>query len=154
MFQIQLCAFSYSFFQIENFVTQYSKNIPFERAFRRPNLTLTSNSFMHDYWVFISHLIPAYMSDFGLALIGQKPRVVNVYKNIHKMLSSIEYLTEYEWKCSYDSVIALRNSTIETDSQVKLNLNSTISIKFVSNELFLILRLTISTREASTGRPT
>lgn len=109
-------------------MTQYSKNIPFERAFRRPNLTLTSNSFMHDYWVFISHLIPAYMSDFGLALIGQKPRVVNVYKNIHKMLSSIEYLTEYEWKCSYDSVIALRNSTIETDSQVKLNLNLTIFI--------------------------
>ena len=76
------------------------------------------------------------MSDFGLALIGQKPRVVNVYKNIHKMLSSIEYLTEYEWKCSYDSVIALRNSTIETDSQVKLNLNLTISIRFFSNELF------------------
>ncbi|RMZ93025.1 fatty acyl- reductase 1-like, partial [Brachionus plicatilis] len=59
--------------EMENFVTQYSKNTPFEGAFRRPNLTLTSNSLVHDYWVFISHLLPAYMSDLGLTLIGQKP---------------------------------------------------------------------------------
>jgi hypothetical protein len=37
------------------------------------------------------------------------------------MLSSLEYLTEHEWKCSYDNVIALRNSTRDTDSQVKTN---------------------------------
>jgi fatty acyl-CoA reductase len=104
--------------EMENFVTMYSKNIPFEGAFRRPNLTLTSNSLVHDYWVFISHLIPAYMSDFGLALIGQKPRVVNVYKNIHKMLSSIEYLTQLDLKCSYENVISLRNSNVETDSLI------------------------------------
>ena len=102
----------------ENIITQYTKVTPFERAFRRPNLTLTSNSLVHDYCVFFSHLIPAYMSDFGLSLIGQKPRVVNVYKNIHKMLGSIEYLTQLELKCSYDNVVALRNSLTDTDSQV------------------------------------
>jgi len=103
--------------EMESFVTFYSKNTPFERAFRRPNLTLTSNSLVHDYWVFFSHLIPAYMTDFALALIGQKPRVVNVYKNIHKMLSSIEYLTDKEWKFSTENIIALRNSLLDTDSQ-------------------------------------
>ena len=96
----------------------YSKNIPFEGAFRRPKLTLTSNSLVHDYWVFISHLIPAYMTDTGLRLIGQKPRVVDVYNKIHKMLSSLEYLTENEWKCTYDNIISLRNSTRENDSHV------------------------------------
>lgn len=103
--------------EMESFVTMYSKNIPFEGAFRRPKLTLTSNSLVHDYWVFISHLIPAYMTDTGLRLIGQKPRVVSVYNKIHKMLSSLEYLTENEWKCTYDNIISLRNSTRETDSQ-------------------------------------
>jgi hypothetical protein len=34
------------------------------------------------------------------------------------MLSSLEYLTEHEWKCTYDNIIALRNSTRDTDSQV------------------------------------
>lgn len=103
--------------EMENFVTFYSKSIPFEHAFRRPNLTLTSNSLVHDYWVFFSHLIPAYMTDIALALIGQKPRVVNVYKNIHRMLSSIEYLTDKEWKFNTDNIIALRNSLMEADSQ-------------------------------------
>lgn len=45
-------------------------------------------------------------------------RVVNVYKNIHKMLSSIEYLTDKEWKFNTENIIALRNSLMETDSQV------------------------------------
>lgn len=103
---------------MENFITSYTKNIPFEGAFRRPNLTITSNSLLHDYWVFISHLIPAYMSDFGLRLIGQKPRVVDVYKKIHKMLETIEYLTEKKWKCSYENLIQLRNTLVDSDSQV------------------------------------
>ncbi len=58
------------------------------------------------------------MADAGLAIIGQKPRVVNVYKKIHKMLRSIEYLTQREWKCGYDNLIALRNSIADNDSQV------------------------------------
>ena len=103
---------------LENFLSSYTKNIPFEGAFRRPNLTLTSNSLVHEYWVFFSHLIPAYMTDAGLSLIGQRPRVVKIYKKIHKMLSSIEYLTEREWKCTYDNVVMLRNSIIDGDSQV------------------------------------
>ena len=58
------------------------------------------------------------MTDAGLSLIGQRPRVVKIYKQIHKMLSSIEYLTEREWKCTYDNVVLLRNSIIDGDSQV------------------------------------
>ena len=34
------------------------------------------------------------------------------------MLSSIEYLTQIELKCSYDNVAALRNSLLDVDSQV------------------------------------
>jgi fatty acyl-CoA reductase len=102
----------------ESFATNYAKRIPFEGAFRRPNLTLTSNSLVHDYTVFFSHLIPAYMADAALTLIGKKPRVVNVYKKIHKMLGSIEYLTQREWKCGYDNLIALKNSIADTDNQV------------------------------------
>ena len=33
------------------------------------------------------------------------------------MLSSIEYLTQLEFKCSYDNVVALRNSLMDVDSQ-------------------------------------
>lgn len=35
------------------------------------------------------------------------------------MLGSIEYLTELDLKCNYESIIALRNSSLENDSQVK-----------------------------------
>lgn len=44
------------------------------------------------------------------------------------MLSSLEYLTEHEWKCTYDNVIALRNSTKDTDSQVIAFINLNLKI--------------------------
>ena len=59
------------------------------------------------------------MTDAGLSLIGKKPRIVKIYKKIHQMLSSIEYLTEREWKCTYDNLVLLRNSIIDRDSLVK-----------------------------------
>ena len=34
-------------------------------------------SMIHDYWVFVSHLIPAYLADFACRLIGKKPRWVH-----------------------------------------------------------------------------
>jgi hypothetical protein len=31
-------------------------------------------SFLHDLWVLVSHLIPAYAADLGYMLLGKKPR--------------------------------------------------------------------------------
>lgn len=39
------------------------------------------------------------------------------------MLSSIEYLTDKEWKFSTENIIALRNSLLDTDSQVTILYN-------------------------------
>ncbi|CAF0760848.1 unnamed protein product [Didymodactylos carnosus] len=96
--------------EMENFFTEFSKRIPYEGAFRRPNLTITSHSLLHDSYVFFSHLIPAYLADFGLRLIGKKPYIVDLYKHIHKILISLESFTiKGELQCSYDSLNALRS---------------------------------------------
>ncbi|CAF1331429.1 unnamed protein product [Adineta steineri] len=103
--------------EMSNYFTEYSKRIPYEHAFRRPNLSVTSHSLIHDSYVFFSHLIPAYLADIGLRLIGQKAHVVDIYKNLHRILLGLESFTiRGEIQCSYDSLNALRQLVSETNN--------------------------------------
>ncbi len=103
--------------EMSNYFTEYSKRIPYEHAFRRPNLSLTSHSLIHDSYVFFSHLIPAYLADMGLRLIGRKAHIVNIYKNLHRTLLSLESFTiRGEIQCSYDSLNSLRQIVLETNN--------------------------------------
>jgi fatty acyl-CoA reductase len=102
---------------MSNYLTEYSKRIPYEHAFRRPNLSVTSHSLIHDSYVFFSHIIPAYLADIGLRLIGRKARVVNIYKNLHRTLLGLESFTiRGEIQCSYDSLNSLRQLVSETNN--------------------------------------
>jgi hypothetical protein len=47
---------------------------PLERAFRRPNLNLRSNPFTNQYWIMVSHKLPALIHDGYLGLTGREPR--------------------------------------------------------------------------------
>jgi alcohol-forming fatty acyl-CoA reductase len=101
--------------EMGNYFTAYSKRIPYEHAFRRPNLSITSHSLIHDSYVFFSHLIPAYLADFGLRVTGRQPHIVNIYKNLHRILLTLESFTiREEIRCSYDSLNALRQVTSDT----------------------------------------
>ncbi|KAG8142715.1 putative Fatty acyl-CoA reductase protein [Naja naja] len=51
----------------------FEKN-PLEKPFRIPNITITSNYLVHQYWTFVHHTIPAFLCDLHLRLIGKKPR--------------------------------------------------------------------------------
>lgn len=58
----------------ESIALEVFKKTPFEKAFRRPTSTvMRNNSLVHDYWVFISHLLPAYVMDGAIMLTGKKP---------------------------------------------------------------------------------
>jgi len=102
---------------MSNCFTEYAKRIPYEHAFRRPNLSVTSHSLVHDSYIFFSHLIPAYLADIGLRLIGKKPHIVDIYKNLHKILVDIElFAVRGEIQCSHDSLNLLRQLVSETNS--------------------------------------
>jgi len=108
--------------EMSNYFAEYSKRIPYEHAFRRPNLSVTSHSLIHDSYVFFSHLIPAYLADFGLRLIGRKPHIVNIYKNLHRTLLSAESFTiRGEIQCSYESLNSLRQLVSETNNSNEFN---------------------------------
>ena len=61
-------------FILENIALKFFWKTPFEKAFRRPpHVVLRNNSLVHDYWVFISHFLPAYMIDLMIRVSGKRP---------------------------------------------------------------------------------
>ncbi|CAF3313775.1 unnamed protein product [Rotaria socialis] len=108
--------------EMSNHFIEYSKRVPYEHAFRRPNLSVTSHSLIHDSYVFFSHLIPAYLADIGLRLTGRQARVVNLYKNLHRTLLGLEsFMIRGEIQCSYDSLNSLRQLVSETNNFNEFN---------------------------------
>lgn len=62
------------YYIVESIALKFFWKTPFEKAFRRPtNAILRSNSLVHDYWVFISHLLPAYLMDAFIKMSGRRP---------------------------------------------------------------------------------
>lgn len=67
LFQKTFCSSEY------HVITTFKRN-PLEHAFRRPNVNLTSNHLINQYWIAVSHKAPAILYDLYLRLIGQEPR--------------------------------------------------------------------------------
>ncbi|KAF0040911.1 hypothetical protein F2P81_006809 [Scophthalmus maximus] len=59
--------------EVEYHVISTFKRNPLEQAFRRPNVNLTSNHLINQYWITVSHKAPAFLYDLYLRLIGREP---------------------------------------------------------------------------------
>jgi fatty acyl-CoA reductase len=104
--------------EMENVVVNYFKSNPMESCFRRPKVNiLTSNSFLHDLWVLVSHLIPAYAADLGYMLIGKKPRMVRTYAKLHKSMEILEYFTTRSWEWMHGHLDTLKSQMSPEDQK-------------------------------------
>ena len=114
---------------IEPLVINFFKRIPMESCFRRPKCHITSNKMMHDYWVFVSHMIPAYISDLGLMLVGKKPTMVRIYNKLHKAMTTLNFFTHNEWTWMHKNMDLLKHAMSPEDQKVKTCEKSRLSIE-------------------------
>lgn len=62
------------FSPLEYHVISTFKRKPLEQAFRRPHVNLTSNHLINQYWIAVSHKVPAFLYDLYLRMTGRTPR--------------------------------------------------------------------------------
>jgi len=104
--------------ELENCVLSYFKQNPLESCFRRPKEgILTTNSFLHDCWILVSHLLPAYAADAGFLMIGKKPRMVRTYTKLHKSMEILEYFTTRSWEWTHAHLDVLRSHMSPEDQK-------------------------------------
>lgn len=104
--------------QMENIVLDSFKRTPLDSCFRRPKLIFTRNSYLHDYLLFVSHIIPAHLADVGYRLIGQKPRMVKTYRKLHRSLDTLSFFTCNSWTWANNNSEILRHQLCPEDLKV------------------------------------
>ncbi|XP_074097141.1 fatty acyl-CoA reductase wat [Cotesia typhae] len=96
----------------------YGKLAPPSTALWYYFFTLNSNLFMHNLYVFVLHLFPAFVIDTILRLIGRKPMLLTAYKKIHKFSSVISYFCTQQWKFRNNNVMRLWNRLNPLDRKI------------------------------------
>ncbi|AWP08957.1 putative fatty acyl-CoA reductase 2 [Scophthalmus maximus] len=104
--------------EVEYHVISTFKRNPLEQAFRRPNVNLTSNHLINQYWITVSHKAPAFLYDLYLRLIGREPRMMKTITRLHKAMMVLEYFTSHSWAWNTDNVAMLLAQMSPEDKKV------------------------------------
>ncbi|XP_066153693.1 fatty acyl-CoA reductase wat-like [Euwallacea fornicatus] len=67
---------------------------------------------------FLLHTLPAILVDSVLFCTGQKPKMMTIYKKIHKFSNVISYFVSYEWQIRTDNVLWVQNELQEKDRKL------------------------------------
>ncbi|KAK3603214.1 hypothetical protein CHS0354_036144 [Potamilus streckersoni] len=101
--------------EMEDVVMNTFKKIPLDACFRRPKVAITNNGLLHDFWVMMSHMIPAYIADFGYYMIGKKPRMVKIYNRLHRAIGTLSFFTMHSWEWTYSNLDMLTSQLAPED---------------------------------------
>lgn len=70
---------------------------PFSSAIWYLSFHTHKTAFMNRIYMFFLHLLPAMLIDLLSMCVGQRPRLLKVYKKIHKFSSVISFFCTNEW---------------------------------------------------------
>nr|QRC76219.1 fatty acyl-CoA reductase 9 [Mythimna separata] len=90
-----------------NIAKAYGRKYPLSWPLWYPNGDITTNQFLHEYRRIFYHLVPAYLIDFLLFLLGQKRIMVRIQERISQGLEVLQYFTMRPWNfpcANYDAV--------------------------------------------------
>ncbi|XP_047040193.1 putative fatty acyl-CoA reductase CG5065 [Helicoverpa zea] len=85
----------------------YGRKYPLSWPLWYPNGDITTNPILHEYKRIFYHLVPAYLIDFLLFLLGQKRLMIRIQERISRGLEVLQYFTMRPWNfpCpNYDAV--------------------------------------------------
>ncbi|XP_043803695.1 fatty acyl-CoA reductase wat-like [Apis laboriosa] len=96
---------------------KYGLEFPTSRAMWYYSFRNNKYKIIHLIYVYLLHLLPALLVDTVMICLGKQPRMLKVYKKIHKFMSVINYFTVKEWKFANDNVKVLINKLSEEDRE-------------------------------------
>lgn len=63
-------------------------------------------------------MIPAYLTDMVLLIMGQKPQMVNMYNKLHKTITTLDFFTHNQWTWTHENTDLLIQSMTPEDREV------------------------------------
>ncbi|KAH8354948.1 hypothetical protein KR093_002711 [Drosophila rubida] len=100
-----------------NTFLKYRYNAALEQAIWYPFLHTTSIHWMFKIIAIFYHTIPGYAIDLVLKLRGQKPRLIKLYKKIHKSMDALSYFSTGFWTYDTTNIERLWQSLSAADKE-------------------------------------
>lgn len=96
--------------QMEKVCTATFINNPLDRAIRVPHAVFTKKTMWHSCKRFIDEVLPAYVLDLGLGLMGRKTEFIRLQDRLAKTTTCLEFFTSNGWDFGADNVLQLKKS--------------------------------------------
>jgi len=103
--------------QMERVATATFIKNPLDRAIRVPHAKFTKKTLWHSLKRFFDEVLPAYVLDLGLGLMGRKTEFIRLQDRLSKTTSCLEFFTSNGWDFSADNVVLLKKAMTVQDRQ-------------------------------------
>ncbi|CAD7094220.1 unnamed protein product [Hermetia illucens] len=97
---------------------EIGSRLPILRSIWHPNLTITSSKLMFNLLCFLYHTLPGFLMDLGLVAIGRKPRMMQIYRKVHKFCAVMSYFSNGIWRFSNNNTRRLYDRLTKEDQQL------------------------------------
>ncbi|EFN84876.1 Fatty acyl-CoA reductase 1 [Harpegnathos saltator] len=102
--------------QLKDLSAKYGLDIPSNRAIWYYSFRNNKHRIVHLFFVYFMHLLPALLVDTVTFCMGRQPRLLKVYKKVHKFLDVLKYFCTQEWTFTNDRLRAMIGKLSPKDS--------------------------------------
>ncbi|XP_076663324.1 putative fatty acyl-CoA reductase CG5065 [Andrena cerasifolii] len=79
-------------------INKYAVKWPSNDVMWYPGVTFSTNKFMHNVMSSILHVLPAFVGDFLLRLLGRKPMLMKIVERFERAMDTYAFFSTQEWK--------------------------------------------------------
>ncbi|XP_018318580.1 fatty acyl-CoA reductase wat [Agrilus planipennis] len=98
--------------------SKYGMRTPTVKAVWYYYLSLQTTLIGHNLLILFMHFLPAFLCDMALTLFGKQPRLIKVYKKIHKFCAVISYFSTRSFEFGSKRVRSMIRNMTEQDQKI------------------------------------
>lgn len=103
--------------QVERMSHEFFMKNPCNTIARVPNPRFTLSNVRKTCSMAFDHLLPAYLMDAYLRLVGRRPMFVRIQDRLWKAVNTLEYFTSNQWNFRNDNIFMLLNRLSHEDKK-------------------------------------
>jgi len=123
---------------------EHGARMPMMKSIWYWSFHMSPSRFLVSILTFLYHILPALLIDTGLVIMQRKPKMLQVYRKIHRFCDVIYYFTNGQWYFTNQNVQQLWNKLTPQDQQLfffnmaELNWSEVISMSIFGIRTYLM----------------
>nr|CAI5843146.1 unnamed protein product [Callosobruchus analis] len=104
--------------EFSEYILVYGQDFPVSNALWSAFMIMTKNPVVYFFLKILLHLIPGILVDGGRIVFGKRPKMMKIYKRIHRLADTISFFLMRSWKVSNNNTVNLWNKLNQRDKDL------------------------------------